>query len=197
MLVIGARARRRRLRPRARLPARLARGAARRARARRSSTPRCAASRSWRRRARRSCSTRSAGSRRSSSGTRLFPRLRLEYGESGGELGRAGALVAAVAVAAVVLGGLGARRTPFSPPTVHLHGTVQGPLVIRHAADARSAASSAAGSSIRSDHVTLTQRDRHRRRVRRRHRARPARDARPRARARLRARRRSAPSTRA
>jgi Right handed beta helix region len=57
-----------------------------------------------------------------------FPRLRLEYGESGGELGRAGALTA-VAVAAAVAGGLGAAYAT-RPPTVHLHGTVQGPLVI-------------------------------------------------------------------
>jgi parallel beta helix pectate lyase-like protein len=57
-----------------------------------------------------------------------FPRLRLEYGESGGELGRAGALTA-VAVAATVVGGLGAAYAT-RPPTVHLHGTVQGPIVI-------------------------------------------------------------------
>jgi hypothetical protein len=60
----------------------------------------------------------------------LFPRLRLEYGEAGGELGRSGALTA-VAVAAVVTGGLGAAYAT-RPPTVHLHGVVQGPLVIRH-----------------------------------------------------------------
>jgi parallel beta helix pectate lyase-like protein len=57
-----------------------------------------------------------------------FPRLRLEYGESGGELGRAGALTA-VAVATTVVGGLGAAYAT-RPPTVHLHGTVQGPIVI-------------------------------------------------------------------
>lgn len=61
-------------------------------------------------------------------GHAAFPRLRLEYGESGGELGRAGAL-AAVAVAATVVGGLGAAYAT-RPPTVHLHGTVQGPLVV-------------------------------------------------------------------
>lgn len=60
----------------------------------------------------------------------LFPRLRLEYGEAGGELGRSGALTA-VAVAAVATGGLGAAYAS-RPPTVHLHGVVQGPLVIRH-----------------------------------------------------------------
>jgi Right handed beta helix region len=60
----------------------------------------------------------------------FFPRARLEYGESGGELGRGGVLTA-VAVAAVVVGGLGAAYAT-RPPTVHLHGIVQGPLVIRH-----------------------------------------------------------------
>jgi hypothetical protein len=61
----------------------------------------------------------------------IFPRLHLEYAEDGGELGRRGALTA-VAVAAIVLGGLGAAYS-VRPPTVHLHGTIQGPLVIRHA----------------------------------------------------------------
>lgn len=61
----------------------------------------------------------------------LFPRLRLEYGETGGELGRVGALTS-TAVGVVVLGGLGAAYAVL-PPTVHLHGTVQGPIVIRHA----------------------------------------------------------------
>ena len=60
----------------------------------------------------------------------LFPRLRLEYGEAGGELGRSGALTS-VAVAAIVVGGVGAAYAT-RPPTVHLHGIVQGPLVIRH-----------------------------------------------------------------
>jgi hypothetical protein len=60
----------------------------------------------------------------------VFPRLRLEYGEAGGELGRGGVLLA-VAVAITVVGGLGAAYTT-RPPTVHLHGVVQGPLVIRH-----------------------------------------------------------------
>lgn len=61
----------------------------------------------------------------------VFPRLRLEYGEAGGELGRVGAVTAA-AVAVVVVGGLGAAYAVL-PPTVHLHGTIQGPIVIRHA----------------------------------------------------------------
>ncbi len=60
----------------------------------------------------------------------VFPRLRPEYGEAGGELGRVGSLTAVV-VTAVVLGGLGAAYAT-RPPTIHLHGTVQGPLVIRH-----------------------------------------------------------------
>jgi hypothetical protein len=64
-------------------------------------------------------------------GHAVFPRLHLEYAEDGGELGRRGALVA-VAVAAIVAGGLGAAYA-VRPPTVHLHGTIQGPLVIRHA----------------------------------------------------------------
>jgi hypothetical protein len=60
----------------------------------------------------------------------LFPRLRLEYGEAGGELGRGGALTS-VAVVAIVVGGVGAAYAT-RPPTVHLHGVVQGPLVILH-----------------------------------------------------------------
>jgi hypothetical protein len=64
-------------------------------------------------------------------GHALFPRLRLEYGEAGGELGRTGALTAA-AVGATLILGLGAAYA-VRPPTYHLHGTVQGPLVIRHA----------------------------------------------------------------
>src|SRR5581483_9330812 len=61
----------------------------------------------------------------------LFPLLRLEYVEDGGELGRAGATLAA-SVGAVVLAGA-AGAVAVIPPTVHLHGVVQGPLVIRHA----------------------------------------------------------------
>src|SRR2546421_659812 len=64
-------------------------------------------------------------------GHALFPRVRLEYAEAGGELGRRGALTA-VAVAAIVVSGLGAAYA-VEPPTIHLHGTIQGPLVIRHA----------------------------------------------------------------
>jgi hypothetical protein len=61
-------------------------------------------------------------------GHALFPRLRLDYAEAGGELGRPGALTAA-AVALTLAGGLGAAYA-VRPPTVHLHGVVQGPLVI-------------------------------------------------------------------
>ncbi|MCW2963905.1 MAG: hypothetical protein JWO17_1157 [Actinomycetia bacterium] len=64
-------------------------------------------------------------------GHAVFPRLHLEYAEDGGELGRRGALTA-VAVAAIVVSGLGAAYA-VRPPTIHLHGTIQGPLVIRHA----------------------------------------------------------------
>jgi len=82
----------------------------------------------------------------------LFPRLRLEYGESGGELGRGGALTG-VAVAATVLGGLGGAYA-VRPPTVHLHGTVRGPLVIRHAQTVVGGVVRG-GIRIRADHVTL------------------------------------------
>lgn len=82
----------------------------------------------------------------------LFPRLRLEYGEAGGELGRTGALTAA-AIAVVVLGGLGAAYAVL-PPTVHLHGTIQGPIVIRHAQTIVGGVVKG-GILIRADHVTL------------------------------------------
>jgi parallel beta-helix repeat protein len=61
-------------------------------------------------------------------GHAVFPRLRLSYGEDGGELGGIGvATSAAVVLAAMV--GLGAAYAT-RPPTIHLHGIVQGPLVI-------------------------------------------------------------------
>ena len=82
----------------------------------------------------------------------VHPRLRLEYGESGGELGRLGALTA-VAVVLTVVGGLGAAYA-VRPPTVHLHGTVQGPLVIRHA-ETLVGGVVRGGIRIRADHVTL------------------------------------------
>jgi parallel beta-helix repeat protein len=63
-------------------------------------------------------------------GHALFPRLQLSYGERGGELGRVGA-AAAAAVAIAAAAGLGADYAT-RPPTIHLHGVVHGPLVIRH-----------------------------------------------------------------
>jgi hypothetical protein len=85
-------------------------------------------------------------------GHALFPRVRLEYGESGGELGRAGALTS-LAVAAIVVGGLGGAYA-VRPPTVHLHGVVQGPLVIRHA-QTLVGGTVKGGILIRASHVTL------------------------------------------
>jgi hypothetical protein len=85
-------------------------------------------------------------------GHALFPRLRLEYAEDGGELGRRGALTA-VAVAAIVLTGLGAAYA-VKPPTIHLHGTVQGPLVIRHA-QTLVGGTVKGGILIRANNVTL------------------------------------------
>ena len=58
----------------------------------------------------------------------VLPRLRLEYAEAGGELGNAGRVTVA-AVALTLVGGLGAAYATRIP-TVHLHGEVQGPLVI-------------------------------------------------------------------
>jgi hypothetical protein len=60
-----------------------------------------------------------------------FPLLRLSYGDDGGELGRGGlALSAAAPLAALAV--LGAAWVA-QPPTVHIRGTVQGPLVLDHA----------------------------------------------------------------
>jgi Right handed beta helix region len=85
-------------------------------------------------------------------GHAILPRLRLEYAEAGGEPGRVGAFTAA-AVALTVLGGLGGAYA-VRPPTVHLHGTVQGPLVIRHA-ETLVGGVVKGGVRIRADHVTL------------------------------------------
>ena len=82
----------------------------------------------------------------------FLPRFRLEYAESGGELGRAGR-VTAVAVVATVVGGLGAAYAVL-PPTIHLHGVVQGPLVIRHA-QTLVGGTVKGGILIRASHVTL------------------------------------------
>jgi hypothetical protein len=85
-------------------------------------------------------------------GQAIFPRLRLEYAEEGGELGRRGALTA-VAVAAIVVSGLGAAYA-VKPPTIHLHGTVQGPLVIKHA-QTLVGGTVKGGILIRANNVTL------------------------------------------
>jgi hypothetical protein len=82
----------------------------------------------------------------------LFPRARLEYGEAGGELGRAGALTA-VAVATIVLGGLGAAHAS-RPPTVHLRGAVQGPIVISHP-ETLTGGTVLGGIVVRSNKVTI------------------------------------------
>jgi Right handed beta helix region len=85
-------------------------------------------------------------------GQAFFPLLRLEYAEGGGELGRPGAATAA-AVALVVVGGLGAAYA-VKPPTIHLHGVVQGPLVIRHA-QTLVGGTVRGGILVRASHVTL------------------------------------------
>jgi Right handed beta helix region len=85
-------------------------------------------------------------------GRGVFPRLRLEYAEAGGELGRAGVLTSA-AVAVMLVGGLGAAYA-VRPPTVHLHGVVQGPIVIRHAQTLVGGVVHG-GIIVRADHVTL------------------------------------------
>jgi hypothetical protein len=85
-------------------------------------------------------------------GHALFPLLRLEYAEAGGELGRPGAATAA-AVALVVVGGLGAAYA-VRPPTVHLHGVVSGPLVVDHA-QTLVGGTVKGGIVIHASHVTL------------------------------------------
>ena len=85
-------------------------------------------------------------------GHAVYPRLRLDYGESGGELGHGGALTAA-AVGVTLVAGLGAAYA-VRPPTVHLHGTVQGPLVIRHA-ETLVGGVVRGGIVVRASHVTL------------------------------------------
>jgi hypothetical protein len=85
-------------------------------------------------------------------GHALLPWLRLEYAESGGEIGRAG-LATSAAVVVALIAGLGADYA-VQPPTIHLHGTVQGPLVIRHARTIVGGVVMG-GIKIRADHVTL------------------------------------------
>jgi hypothetical protein len=85
-------------------------------------------------------------------GHAVFPGARLEYGESGGELGRLGAATSA-AVALTLVAGVAAAYA-VRPPTVHLHGTVQGPLVITHA-ETLVGGVVRGGIVVRADHVTL------------------------------------------
>jgi hypothetical protein len=82
----------------------------------------------------------------------VFPRLELSYAEHGGELGRSGVATGA-AVAAILVAGLGAAYAT-RPPVIHLHGVVQGPLVIR---SPRTIVGGIVrgGIVIRSDHVVL------------------------------------------
>ncbi|HEX7082912.1 MAG TPA: right-handed parallel beta-helix repeat-containing protein [Gaiellaceae bacterium] len=85
-------------------------------------------------------------------GHALLPRLRLSYAEAGGELGRGGPITAA-AVAIVLVAGLGADYA-VRPPTIHLHGVVQGPLVVRHA-ETLTGGTVRGGIVVRADHVTI------------------------------------------
>jgi nitrous oxidase accessory protein NosD len=64
-------------------------------------------------------------------GHAIFPLARLSYGEDGGELGRAGAGMAATA--AVLLAAAGGIAWATQPPVVHLAaGVHEGPLVLDH-----------------------------------------------------------------
>lgn len=82
----------------------------------------------------------------------LLPRLRLTYAEDGGELGRTG-IPTAAAVATILVAGLGADLA-VRPPTVHLHGVVEGPLVIRHA-ETLVGGTVRGGIVVRASHVTI------------------------------------------
>jgi hypothetical protein len=84
-----------------------------------------------------------------------FPLLRLSYGDDGGELGRSGlALGAAAPVAALAVLGV---AWIAQPPTVRIHGTVQGPLVLDHAQTlvGEEGAVVRGGIVIRADDVTV------------------------------------------
>ena len=85
-------------------------------------------------------------------GHAVFPRLELSYAERGGELGRAGVATGA-AVAVVLVTGLGAAYAT-RPPVVHLHGVVQGPLVLSSPQTVVGGIVRG-GIVIRSDHVVL------------------------------------------
>ena len=65
----------------------------------------------------------------------------------------AAALLTAAAVGVTLVAGLGAAYA-VRPPTVHLHGTVQGPLVIRHA-ETLVGGVVRGGIVVRASHVTL------------------------------------------
>lgn len=82
----------------------------------------------------------------------VFPAVRLEYAEAGGEPGRAGVLTAA-AVVVTLVAGLGAAYA-VRPPTVHVHGTLRGPLTIRHAETLEGGVVTG-GIRIRANRVTL------------------------------------------
>jgi nitrous oxidase accessory protein NosD len=84
-----------------------------------------------------------------------FPLLRLSYGDDGGELGRTGLVLGAAApVAAFAVLGL---AWVAQPPTIHLRGTVQGPLVLDRAQTlvGEEGAVVRGGIVIRADDVTV------------------------------------------
>ena len=84
-----------------------------------------------------------------------FPLLRLSYGDDGGELGRGGiALSAAAPVAALAVLGV---AWIAQPPTVHIRGTIEGPLVLDHAQTlvGEEGAVVRGGIVIRADDVTV------------------------------------------
>jgi len=81
-----------------------------------------------------------------------LPRLQLSYAEAGGELRRPGVLTA-IAVPVIVVLSLGAAYATRAP-TVHLHGTVRGPVLIDHA-ETLVGGTIRGGVVIRSSHVKL------------------------------------------
>jgi len=85
-----------------------------------------------------------------------FPLLRVSYAEDGGELGRAGALTAAAALA--ILAGASGFAWAQRPPTVHLSaGVHRGPLVLdsRQTLVGERGAVVRGGIVVRSDDVTI------------------------------------------
>jgi hypothetical protein len=84
-----------------------------------------------------------------------FPLLRLSYGDEGGELGGGGrALSAAAPIAALAVLGV---AWVAQPPTIHLRGTVEGPLVLDRAQTlvGEDGAVVRGGIVIRADDVTV------------------------------------------